>query len=490
MAATTSKPKTGIRVVVVGTGFAGLTAAIECHRQGHTVTVLEKFVARKELGDIISFGQNSSRIFRRWPGVADKLEPLSHRAAALTMRTWDGHPLLRQTWDQEARDWGVRYDGHRGEFHRVLFEHARDDLGIDIRLGKRVVAYDETADGAAVTVVNTEDRSKAKDKGEGEDDDDGSSSLTRTRIEADVVLAADGVRSLGRTLVLGHEDAPQASGYAVYRAWFDGSAIAQDPLTSFFYNNPEGDQHVLWIGPDVHFIAASLKKGSFSWVCTHKVGFSVALPPPFSSLPGCSSSNPLQDVADIDESWQLEAPVADARKVVAGWEPVVQRILDLTPEPLIDWKLVYRDPLPTWISPQRRIALIGDAAHPFLPTSIQGASQAVEDGVTLGVALRRAGSAANVPEAVAAFEALRYERVRAAQKTGETTRDTWHKADMDAIRANPESMRLKREGWVLGHDAEAYAEEHYDATVAVLRRTGLHDLTEARKLNVPKIDDA
>ncbi|CAK7228110.1 hypothetical protein SEUCBS140593_006805 [Sporothrix eucalyptigena] len=437
-------PKTGIRVIVVGTGFAGLTAAIECHRQGHSVVVLEKFPERKELGDIISFGQNSSRIFRRWPGVADKIEPLSHRANSLQIKTWDGHALLRQEWAKETENWGKRYDGHRGELHGVMLDHAEKDLGIDVRLGHRVVQYYETDDGAAVDVEVVVDGKKET-----------------KRIEGDVVLAADGVRSLGRTLVLGHEDKPLASGYAVYRAWFDGSEIAQDPLTSFFYNNPDGDQHICWIGPDVHFIAASLKKGSFSWVCTHK------------------------DVADIDESWQLEAPVADARKVLEGWEPVVQRILDLTPEPLIDWKLVYRDPLPTWISPKRRIALIGDAAHPFLPTSIQGASQAVEDGVTLGVTLRKAGSAANVPEAVAAFEALRYERVRAAQKTGETTRDTWHQADLEAIKANPESMRLKREAWVLGHDAEAYAEEHYDATVAVLRRTGLQDLTEARQLNVP-----
>ncbi|EPE10443.1 salicylate hydroxylase [Ophiostoma piceae UAMH 11346] len=442
-----TKPKTGIRVIIVGTGFAGLTAAIECHRQGHTVTVLEKFPVRKQLGDIISFGQNSSRIFCRWPGVGEKFEALSHHANGLQIKTWNGQPILHQSWEKETREWGTRYDGHRGELHGVLYDHAEADLGIDIRLGHRVVEYYETDDVAGVEVeIVTE--SGATDK-------------TRHKIEGDVVLAGDGVRSLGRTLVLGHEDKPLASGYAVYRAWFDGSEIAKDPLTSFFYNNPDGDQHICWIGPDVHFIAASLKKGSFSWVCTHK------------------------DVADIDESWQLEAPVADARKVLEGWEPVIQKILDYTPEPLVDWKLVYRDPLPTWISPKRRITLIGDAAHPFLPTSIQGASQAVEDGVTLGVVLRRAGSGAKAPEAIAAFEALRYERVRAAQKTGETTRDTWHQMDMEKIKADPESMRLRREGWLLNFDSEAYAEENYDKTVEALRRTGLRDTTEARKLNVP-----
>jgi monoamine oxidase len=35
-------PHTGIDVLVVGTGLAGLTAAIECVRKGHNVRVLER----------------------------------------------------------------------------------------------------------------------------------------------------------------------------------------------------------------------------------------------------------------------------------------------------------------------------------------------------------------------------------------------------------------------------------------------------------------
>ena len=193
--------------------------------------------------------------------------------------------------------------------------------------------------------------------------------------------------------------------------------------------------------------------------------------------------------------------------MLRGWEPTIQKILDHTPEPLIDWKLVYRDPLPTWVSPGRRIALVGDAAHPFLPTSMQGASQAMEDGVTLAVCLRKAAEEASastaayndsndeepskkkvlgdrIREAVAAFEAIRYERVRSAQKTGEQTRDIWHKADLDAARRDPPSLRLRREAWLLDFDAERYAEENYDRTVEVLRQTGIADTREARALHV------
>lgn len=195
-----------------------------------------------------------------------------------------------------------------------------------------------------------------------------------------------------------------------------------------------------------------------------------------------SLSDMQQDEADVEESWQAFAPRADAEKVLEGWHPIIQKILKATPDPLIDWKLVYREQLPTWISPKRRIALIGDAAHPFLPTSIQGASQAMEDGATIAVCLSMAGKS-KIPEAISVFEALRYERVRAAQKTGEQTRDMWHKADWNEVKKDPESIRLKRQSWLLNFDAEEYAEKNYAATAALLEE----HMTMGREYNLPKM---
>lgn len=107
----------------------------------------------------------------------------------------------------------------------------------------------------------------------------------------------------------------------------------------------------------------------------------------------------------------------------------------------------------------------------------------MEDGVTMAVCLSRCGKG-HIQEGVAAFEALRYERVRAAQKTGEQTRDTWHKADWDAVKKNPESMKLKREAWLLDFDAETYAEDNYAATAALL-----NDTAAGRKYNVPRMTE-
>lgn len=45
-----SYPDSGIDVLVVGTGLAGLTAAIECYRKGHRVQVLERHTEISTMG--------------------------------------------------------------------------------------------------------------------------------------------------------------------------------------------------------------------------------------------------------------------------------------------------------------------------------------------------------------------------------------------------------------------------------------------------------
>jgi 2-polyprenyl-6-methoxyphenol hydroxylase-like FAD-dependent oxidoreductase len=431
-------PSSGIKVLIVGAGFAGLCAAIECDRKGHRVTLLEKVAALKPLGDIISFASNSGRIFERWEGVVEALEPIIHKSEGLNFHSWEGEFMTRQIWEADAM-YGRRINGHRAEIHRVVYEHALA-RGIDVRLGQNVTEYWETESDAGV-VSNGE------------------------RISADCVLAAEGVKSKARKIVLGYEDRPKASGYAVYRAWMSTEALAKNPSTKWFCH---GDTHNGWVGEDKHFLVASIKGGKeLSWVLTHK------------------------DDGDIDEDWSFPGSKDDVLACLQSWDPVLHDLVKATPEDrLHDYKLVFRDPLPTFISPQARIALIGDAAHPFLPTSIQGASQSMEDGVALAITLEKSGKH-NVQQAVRVYEAVRYARVHRAQMTGVTTREQWHKADWDKIRqgsltfnirmsrdwsltlqTDPKSLHLRREPWLLDFDQEAYTYAHFDDAVAKLKEDG------------------
>lgn len=112
------------------------------------------------------------------------------------------------------------FNGHRSDIHRVFYEYAIA-LGIPIHLGKNVDAYHEDAAAGKAWVTTKEGEV----------------------FKGDIVVAADGVRSKARDLVLGFEEVPEDSGYAIYRAWFDAkeAGIDTDPLTREFVMN--GDTH-------------------------------------------------------------------------------------------------------------------------------------------------------------------------------------------------------------------------------------------------------
>lgn len=52
--------------------------------------------------------------------------------------------------------------------------------------------------------------------------------------------------------------------------------------------------------------------------------------------------------------------------------------------------------------------------------------------------------------------------MRAVQKTGETTRDRWHKTDWAKVAEDPKSISFPREEWIHKFDAEKHAEEVFD----------------------------
>ena len=93
---------------------------------------------------------------------------------------------------------------------------------------------------------------------------------------------------------------------------------------------------------------------------------------------------------EIKESWFQEGDMVEVRKLITDLDPRIAAAVDKTPS-CLDWKICYRDPLPTWVSRSHKIALLGDSCHPHLPTSAQGASQATESGAVLAVCLKLAG---------------------------------------------------------------------------------------------------
>jgi len=151
-------PKSGIRVIVVGAGFGGLGAAIECHRQGHDVEIYEAFPELKTLGDIISFQPNAGRIFYRWSNgeVARRMRPLSINHNGFKIHKYDTGEIVLDQKPAKYVEEAAAYHGHRGELHEVVFDYARKDLGIPIHLDNRIEQYFEDENGAGIVLASGE----------------------------------------------------------------------------------------------------------------------------------------------------------------------------------------------------------------------------------------------------------------------------------------------------------------------------------------------
>lgn len=111
----------------------------------------------KSLGDIISFGPNAGRIFRRWSNgaVVDRMTPLSINLEnhGFKIHKWTGELVHTQLAHKPNPEAPV-FNGHRGELHTVVFNHAKDDLGIPIHLGQRVTKYFEDETQAGIVFEN------------------------------------------------------------------------------------------------------------------------------------------------------------------------------------------------------------------------------------------------------------------------------------------------------------------------------------------------
>lgn len=102
-----------------------------------------------------------------------------------------------------------------------------------------------------------------------------------------------------------------------------------------------------------------------------------------------------KDNGGSEESWHTSCSAENVLKVmneIPDWNTDLLEALSLTPEKgVLDWKLLWRNPQPQWASNGGRVIQLGDAAHSFLPTSGNGATQALEDGLSLATCLRLGG---------------------------------------------------------------------------------------------------
>ena len=174
-------PRRNHRVIIVGGGIGGLSAAIALRRHGHEPVVLERAPRLEAIGAGITLFANAMDALRRL-GVADAVAARGASVRHSAILTSNGRELT--TMPADLLDGAVAV--HRADLHAALLRAAGE-----IRLGVDVVSAQQSADEVAAILA------------------DG------TEVRGDLLVGADGLRSPARASVA--TAAPRYSGYTAWR---------------------------------------------------------------------------------------------------------------------------------------------------------------------------------------------------------------------------------------------------------------------------------
>ncbi|KAI9880978.1 MAG: hypothetical protein M1830_009472 [Pleopsidium flavum] len=363
-------------VAIVGAGLGGLAAAIGIAQAGHKVTILEQAPALGEIGAGIQIPPNSSRILKRWD-ILDRIEFVSVRPSDFILRSYrDGLVLSKQNMVPYADErYGVPYlHIHRADYHKILVGEA-ERLGVSMQLGSTVTRIDFEKPSLHL-----------KDKPE---------------FHADIILGADGLKSVCREALLGHPDPPHLTGDLAYRIIVKAEDMKKHPDLVDLVEKPAINY---WMGPDGHAVCYLLKGGGL---------YNIVLICP-DNLPELVNT--------------AKADVQEMRDFFEKWDPKLKTLLGLVQE-TSKWRLQNSEEMESWSHPSGKFALLGDACHATLPYLAQGAAQAVEDGAVLGALFTKITHKSQLSDLLLIYESLRKPRTTRVVKGSTALRDIFHMHD-------------------------------------------------------------
>ncbi|MEV7769353.1 FAD-dependent urate hydroxylase HpxO [Microbacterium sp. NPDC086615] len=366
-----------MRVIVIGAGVGGTSAALALQKLGHEVVVYDRMRENRPVGAALSLWSNGVKVLN-WLGLGPEVAALGGRMD--DMAYYDGHTgdeLCRFSLAPVTEQTGQRpYPVARADLQQLMM----DAVGpAHIHLGKQLTGVSE-ADGVVTATFA-----------------DG------TTDTADLLIGADGARSIVRDYVTeptGIRPERSYSGYVNY----NGLVRADERI------GPLG-QWTTYVGDG--------KRCAVMPVAGDRFYFFVDVPGP---------------------SGVVEDRMAALEAAFGSWgAPGVRALLEtIDPDASLNrveiWDI---DPFHTWV--RGRVAILGDAAHNTAPDIGQGACSALEDSFALGIVF--ATTTLGVEDSLKRYERIRTERagdlvLRARKRAHET-----HAFDVAATQAWYDGLR-------------------------------------------------
>lgn len=386
-------------VAIVGAGVSGLAVACAMALRGHQVQVFEKAPEITEIGAGLQISPNGWKVLQAL-GVTNALTPAVFEPPEIALRLGRAdRPVWSLPMGSAARErWGAPY----------VLVHRADLVGALLKrlldLAPDAVVTDATVAGYGTRLVLQ----------------DGQTVATR------LIIGADGLHSAIRSRMLGPEK-PRYTGNLAWRALVPSESLgAEMPPANV----------TIWAGRGRHAVTTRVKAGKV----VNFVGM-VETPEPG------------------PEDWRGVGQVKEVLPLFADWAAPIRKIIE-SAKVLNKWALFERKPLTRW-SDDRAI-LIGDAAHPMLPSLAQGAVQGLEDAWVLAALWSQQQDVAQVGQALYAERISRTARI---QKTAAENAKMFHRASpvigpiyyggMAAVTRMAPRVMLNRQDWVYSHDVVA-----------------------------------
>ena len=374
-----------IRVAIIGAGLGGLAAAGALRQHGIDAVVYERAPQLGEVGAGIQLGPNAVKVLRAL-GLDRALRPLTAEPANYVSLAWDDARVrYREPMKGPyAAQYGASYlMAHRADLHRLLCGLVPAE---SVRLGAQCTGVSSVGNGAVAHFA------------------DGS------QVDADEIVGADGINSTVRESLFG----VQPVRFTQQMAWRCIVPIECVPTQVGIGR----DEYCGWIGPNGHVICYPIRGGAL-----------------YNIFAGHVTSE------WVEESWAVPSSVNELLAGYQGWHPALLEMLAQVTD-CYKWGIRDRDPLPRWT--KGAVTLLGDAAHPMMPTLAQGAAISLEDGFALARNLARQRD--DPARGLAAYEAER--RPRASRVVLQA------REQFQNNRKNPAPPPLPRD-WIFAHDATA-----------------------------------
>ena len=307
-------------VGIVGSGVAGLAAAIQLARAGVKVDVFDAAPELYALGSGISLQGNALRVFDAL-GAWDDIHEAGYAFEGLTLRApGPDAPVVAALPDVKTGgpDYPAAMGMPRADLARILADHAQR-AGAVFHFGSRVTGLEQTDDAVELFI-----------------DDASVGSF-------DLVIGADGVNSKVRELI-GIETKPEPTGMGIWRTFV--SRPAEVERSELYYGGPV-------------YIAGYTPTGEDSMYA-----FLV---------------EKAQDRVGVTDEDATRIMLEESRAYGGPWN-AIRADLEKGAHANYTW---FTKHLVTAPWNRGRVVIIGDAAHSCPPTIAQGAAQGLEDAFVL-----------------------------------------------------------------------------------------------------------